>query len=85
MNDLEERLRKETEQIDTFRKTNTNLTKVKQQLKAENVDLANEVKNLNQNISDTDRKQLESNLQDLAHKYQDSERLRLEIAEKLSN
>jgi hypothetical protein len=47
------------------------------------------VKNLNQNNLETnnDRKcnQFESNIQDLAHIYLDSARLRLEVAEKLSN
>jgi predicted RND superfamily exporter protein len=74
------------EQLDSMRKTYANMSKVKQTLEAENVDLANEVKNLNQLKMDGDRKrkQLESTVQDIAHKYQESERQRSEIAEKLN-
>ncbi len=74
------------EQIDQLKKTNVNLVKVKQTLEAENVDLANEVKNLNQLKAESDRKrkQLESTVQDLAHKYQDSDRSRVEMSEKLA-
>ena len=36
------------EQIDNLKKNSSNLSKIKQTLEAENVDLANEVKNLNQ-------------------------------------
>lgn len=48
--------------------------------------MANEVKNLNQAKVDSERKrkQLELNFTDLSHKYQDSERNRVELAEKLN-
>jgi myosin protein heavy chain len=48
--------------------------------------LVNEVKNLNQQKLESDRKskQLESNMQDLTNKFQDSERQRIELAGKLN-
>ena len=73
------------EQIDALRKSHVATNKAKQTLEAENVDLANEVKNLNQIKAESERKrkQLESTVQDLAHKYQESERQRVEMSEKL--
>jgi myosin protein heavy chain len=73
------------EQIVNLRKANANVGKVKQTLEAENVDLANEVKNLNQTKveSERKRKQLELNFTEVSHKYQDSERGRVELTERL--
>lgn len=73
------------EQLELARKNNLGLSKCKATLEAEAVDLANEVKNLTQTKTESERKrkQLEANLQDLMHRYQEGERSRSEISEKL--
>lgn len=72
------------EQLDSLRKTYANVSKMKQTLEAENVDLANEVKNLNavRVESERKRKQAESSVSELTHKLVESERMRAELADK---
>lgn len=72
------------EQLDSLRKNYANVSKMKQTLEAENVDLANEVKNLNaaRVESERKRKQAESSVNELTHKLADTERIRIELLDK---
>nr|CAG4643693.1 EOG090X00BY [Lepidurus arcticus] len=74
------------EQLDTLRKSRATLEKAKATLEAENADLANEIKSITANKTESERrrKQLETQLSELQSRLSDSERGRGEGAERFS-
>lgn len=74
------------EQLDNARKAKAALEKTKATLEAENADMANELKSLNNIKQENERrrKQLEQVVQDLNSKYADSDRMKSELMERLS-
>jgi len=74
------------EQLDQARRAKTALDKIKSTLEAENVDLANDVKQLSQakQESERKRKQLESQVQELTIRLAETERGKGDTVEKLA-
>uniref|UniRef100_A0A6G1SE90 Myosin heavy chain, non-muscle n=1 Tax=Aceria tosichella TaxID=561515 RepID=A0A6G1SE90_9ACAR len=74
------------EQLDNARKARTVLEKTKASLEAENADMANELKALNAQRQENERrrKQLELMVQDMNSKFADSERQKEELLDRLN-
>lgn len=74
------------EQLDSTRKSKSALEKIKATLEAENADMANDLKAAmaTKQENERKRKQLEQVVQELNTKYADSERLKMELLERLN-
>ena len=75
-----------SEQLETMKRNKAMSDKSRQTLEGENVDLANEVKALavQRTESERRRKQSESQAQELSIKFGEGEKMRTEIADKMS-
>ncbi|TFJ99719.1 ribonucleoside-diphosphate reductase large subunit [Platysternon megacephalum] len=74
------------EQLEQTKRVKTNLEKAKQTLESERAELSNEVKVLLQGKGDSEykRKKVEAHFQELQVKFTDGERVRTELAEKVT-
>ncbi|XP_052834540.1 myosin heavy chain, non-muscle isoform X3 [Octopus bimaculoides] len=90
MHDLRQKYTKQletvNEELDTVKKTKASLDKMKESLQAENADLANDLKQMQQakQESERKRKQIESQLQEQSMKLVDVERSKTDLTDKLS-